>query len=110
MAEGTPAALKAEVGDPTLEIGSPTRPTTTAARPRSRPSARPCPPAPAVAVRLPGGAAALPAVVRALDDAGVAGDGLDLAQPTLDDVFAAKTGRRLEAETAEEGAAAPPAA
>ena len=60
-----------------------------------------------LAVRLPAGAAALPAAVRALDDAGVDVAGLDLAQPTLDDVFVAKTGRHLEAETAEGPAGAP---
>ena len=108
VAEGTPTALKAEVGDPTLHIGVadpadaergvgvlsafgevvPTRPAT-------------------IAVRLPGGASAVAAVVRALDEAGVPATGLDLAQPTLDDVFVAKTGRRLESENVEEGVAAP---
>ncbi len=108
VAEGTPTALKAEVGDPTLHIGVadaadaergagvlsafgdvvPTRPS-------------------AIAVRLPGGASAVAAVVRALDEAGIPAIGLDLAQPTLDDVFVAKTGRRLESETVEEGLAAP---
>jgi len=58
-------------------------------------------------VRLPGGASAVAAVVRALDEAGVPATGLDLAQPTLDDVFVAKTGRRLESENVEEGVAAP---
>ncbi len=61
----------------------------------------------AIALRLPGGAAALPAAVRALDEAGVAVAGLDLALPTLDDVFVAKTGRRLEAEGAEGSAEGP---
>ena len=35
-------------------------------------------------------------MVRALDDAGVAVESLDLVKPTLDDVFVAKTGRHLE--------------
>ena len=106
VAEGTPRALKAEVGDPTLEIalgegGDPAR--AAAALSPFGPSVPSRPGT--VAVRLPGGAAALPAVVRALDDAGVSPAGLDLAQPTLDDVFAARTGRRLEAEEAAEAAA-----
>ena len=35
-------------------------------------------------------------VVRALDEAGVAVEHLELHQPSLDDVFADATGRRLE--------------
>lgn len=110
VAEGTPAALKAEVGDPTLHIGI--------ADPADHGRGElllaafgeilPSQPLD-IAVRLPGGASAVAGVVRALDEAGIPATGLDLAQPTLDDVFVAKTGRRLEAETAEEGAAAPAA-
>jgi ABC-2 type transport system ATP-binding protein len=110
VAEGTPAALKAEVGDPTLHIGI--------ADPADHQRGElllaafgeilPSQPLD-IAVRLPGGASAVAGVVRALDEAGIPAMGLDLAQPTLDDVFVAKTGRRLEAETAEEGAAAPAA-
>jgi ABC-2 type transport system ATP-binding protein len=49
-----------------------------------------------VAVRLRDGTAGLAEVVRALDAAGLAVDHLELQQPTLDDVFLAKTGRSLE--------------
>jgi ABC-2 type transport system ATP-binding protein len=35
-------------------------------------------------------------VVRALDEAGYAVEGIELVRPTLDDVFAEKTGHRLE--------------
>ena len=49
-----------------------------------------------VAVRLPGGEADLAEVVRALDAEGIAVAHLQLHQPTLDDVFLAKTGRTLE--------------
>ena len=105
---GRPPRSRPRWATPRSTSASPTRPTTPAARACSRPSARSCPAGPsAVAVRLPGGASAVAGVVRALDEAGIAATGLDLAQPTLDDVFVAKTGRRLEAETAEEGAAAP---
>ena len=57
----------------------------------------------AVAVRLrePGGGAVAD-VVRALDQSGVALSDLTLRQPTLDDVFLAKTGRPLEAGEGEE--------
>jgi ABC-2 type transport system ATP-binding protein len=46
-------------------------------------------------------------VVRALDAAGLSVAALELVQPTLDDVFIAKTGRHLEGE--ETAAAEPPA-
>jgi ABC-2 type transport system ATP-binding protein len=49
----------------------------------------------------------LVAVVRALDSADVRVADLQLHQPSLDDVFLAKTGRKLETdETPEEVAAA----
>jgi ABC-2 type transport system ATP-binding protein len=35
-------------------------------------------------------------VVRALDEAGLAVESLELVQPSLDDVFLARTGRHLE--------------
>lgn len=44
----------------------------------------------------------LPALVRALDQAGIALKGLNLAQPTLDDVFLRVTGERLPSEEPED--------
>jgi ABC-2 type transport system ATP-binding protein len=97
VAEGTPAALKAAVGDPCLRV--------TVGRPDQRDAARRAlaqfgAPVPGdddvVAVRLPGGSSSLPDAVRALDEAGVVADEIDLALPSLDDVFLAKTGRHLE--------------
>jgi ABC-2 type transport system ATP-binding protein len=108
VAEGTPVELKAQVGDPTLQLtladaADHDRATTALAS-----FGRPLPARPGhLALRLPGGASALPAVVRALDEAGVAAAALDLALPTLDDVFVAKTGRHLETEGAEEPVAVP---
>jgi ABC-2 type transport system ATP-binding protein len=49
-------------------------------------------------VELAGGATEVAPVVRALDEAGLAVESLDLVEPTLDDVFVAKTGRHLEVE------------
>jgi len=46
-------------------------------------------------VEVAGGAAEIPSVVRALDEAGIAVGALELVQPTLDDVFVAKTGYHL---------------
>jgi len=96
VAEGTPDALKAEIGRPTVEAV----PTNDGDRERTEailsrfgeavPSGR------GVAVRLRTGAADLAEVVRALDGEGVAVSQLQLHQPSLDDVFLAKTGRSLE--------------
>jgi hypothetical protein len=44
------------------------------------------------------GAGDIAQVVRSLDDAGYAVASLELVEPSLDDVFIAKTGRRLEGE------------
>jgi ABC-2 type transport system ATP-binding protein len=109
VAEGTPSELKAQVGEPTLNVALAHAEDEGAATAALRPLGEPLPARPgALALRLPGGAAALPAAVRALDDAGVEVAGLDLALPTLDDVFVAKTGRRLEAEGSEEPATPAP--
>jgi ABC-2 type transport system ATP-binding protein len=110
VAEGTPAALKAEVGDPTLRItlADPSAHDAGARALSAFGEALPAERGGALAVRLPGGAESLPGVVRALDEAGVVAAGLDLAMPSLDDVFVARTGRHLEAaDGADETAAAP---
>jgi hypothetical protein len=49
-----------------------------------------------VAVRLAGGASQIASVVRALDDAKIQVEGIELHMPSLDDVFQEATGRRLE--------------
>lgn len=106
VAEGTPSELKAQVGDPTLTItfgdaGDVPRAALALARFGEPLPARPG----TIAVRLPEGAAALPSVVRSLDEAGVPATELDFALPSLDDVFVAKTGRHLEGEGADDAAA-----
>jgi ABC-2 type transport system ATP-binding protein len=99
VAEGTPRELKGQVGDPTItvQLAQPDDASRAAgvlgAFGPSVPAAEGI-----VAARLPDGAAAVADVVRALDEAGVAVAGLDLAEPSLDDVFVAKTGRRLEGQ------------
>jgi ABC-2 type transport system ATP-binding protein len=97
VAEGTPAALKAEIGRPTVQ-----------ARPAEgiplqgleAVLARFGEPLPAdhgaAAVRLFDGADELADVVRALDAEGVQFADLQIHAPSLDDVFLAKTGRSLE--------------
>ena len=49
-------------------------------------------------VELDGGATEVAKVVRALDEAGIAVESLDLVEPSLDDVFVAKTGEHLEGD------------
>jgi ABC-2 type transport system ATP-binding protein len=107
VAEGTPTALKAQVGRPTLEA-IPSNPD--AAGRIAEILARfgePCSSTKGVAVRLRSGDAGLVDVVRALDGDGVRVENLELHQPTLDDVFLAKTGRSLEGAEDEEERAAP---
>jgi ABC-2 type transport system ATP-binding protein len=97
VAEGTPAALKAEIGRPTVEA-VPREPSErarlAAVLERFGPSAGGSPKG--AAARLEGGEAQLAEVVRALDAEGVAIEQLQLHAPSLDDVFLAKTGRSLE--------------
>ena len=110
VAEDTPENLKAEIGHPTVEV----RPADVSLGDgfasalegfgklvRGEDGS--------IAVQLPGGEAQLAEVVRALDAAGLHVASLHLHQPSLDDVFLAKTGRKLEgsSEEAEEPVEAP---
>ncbi|MDQ3676418.1 MAG: ATP-binding cassette domain-containing protein [Actinomycetota bacterium] len=110
VAEGTPAALKAQVGRPTVEL-SPRDPAGCGA---ARNALEPFGEAVAarqdgsIAVRLASGADQLADIVRALDAADIPVAHLALHEPTLDDVFLAKTGRSLEG-AADQGAADMPA-
>jgi ABC-2 type transport system ATP-binding protein len=107
VAEGTPEELKAEIGRPSVEATPADRGERDAvAAVLSRfGGAVPGPPN-AAAVRLEPGED-LASVVRALDAAGLKVADLQLHQPSLDDVFLAKTGRKLEpADAPEEVAAA----
>jgi ABC-2 type transport system ATP-binding protein len=98
VADGSPAALKAGIGDPLLTVtaaegSSPDD----IARVLGRFGQVVAGSAAAGAgVRLPGGSAAMADAVRALDEEGVQFRAIDLAEPTLDDVFLACTGRHLE--------------
>jgi ABC-2 type transport system ATP-binding protein len=105
VAEGTPHALKQEIGRSSVEA--------IPANPDDREAieavlgrfGEPAAASPkGVAVRLPGGSESLSDVVRALDGEGLEVAHLQLHAPSLDDVFLAKTGRSLEG--AEDDAAA----
>ena len=102
VAEGTPAELKASVGQPTVEA--------IPADPADLPRAgeilarfgEPVSSTKGVGVRLTEGDADLADVVRALDADDVEVEHLQIHQPSLDDVFLAKTGRSLEGGDEEE--------
>lgn len=94
--EGRPAQLKAEVGAPTLLISvDADRVDTARSVLAGFGDARPTPEG-MLGVGLTEGAGAVSAVVRRLDEAGVAVHHLELNEPSLDDVFAEATGHRLE--------------
>jgi ABC-2 type transport system ATP-binding protein len=110
VAEGTPAALKAEIGRPTLEVV----PADPEQRPRFADILRrfgelvqvsPN----SIAVRCEHGEIDLAEIVRALDAEGLHATNLQLHAPSLDDVFLEKTGRTLEGAAAEAEAEVEPA-
>ena len=104
VAEGTPGSLKSEVGKPHLEMALADGAATGAVEAVCAKFGRPLPAKDGkVLVELERGAGQVAEVVRALDDAGIAVESLDLVEPSLDDVFVAKTGYHLEAEEHEEG-------
>jgi len=107
VAEGTPAALKAEVGRPHLDLVLGEGCDLDRAREvvtrfgDDRPTTEGC----HLSIALARGAADIAPILRALDDAGIEVAELELKQPTLDDVFLDKTGEHLEGS---EGPSAPP--
>jgi ABC-2 type transport system ATP-binding protein len=98
VAEGTPQALKAEVGRPHLELSLVDREGTEArAEEVLGRFGRPLPARDGtLMVELEHGTAEVGPIVIALNEAGLAVESLDLVQPTLDDVFVDKTGQHLE--------------
>jgi ABC-2 type transport system ATP-binding protein len=99
VADGTPAALKAEVGWPHLDVMLEGEfPDTARAREILRRFGEELPVDDGVhcSVQVVEGAAAIAPVVRALDEGGFKVKSLELVAPTLDDVFVQKTGRHLE--------------
>jgi ABC-2 type transport system ATP-binding protein len=111
VAEGTPEALKAEIGRPSVEA----IPRDPAELPRmkdvlSRFGESVTGSPKGASVRLSGGDAQLAEVIRALDSESIEIQELQLHAPTLDDVFLAKTGRSLEGQAGAEPASEPAAA
>jgi ABC-2 type transport system ATP-binding protein len=108
VAEGTPAALKAGLGRDVLTVSL--------IDPSQHEAAgvalvglvgldHVTDAAEGLAVYVENGAAAIADLVRLLTAAGIEPTGITLARPSLDDVFLASTGRRIEATTTAEPAA-----
>jgi len=98
VAEGTPTALKSEVGKPHLELclveqdGKESRAEEVLGR-----FGRPLPARDGtLMVELDRGASQVGPIVVALNQAGLDVESLDLVQPSLDDVFVQQTGQHLE--------------
>jgi ABC-2 type transport system ATP-binding protein len=97
VAEGTPKALKAEIGRPTVDaVPADPADREAVARILERFGERTAASPKGVAVRLVHGEEDLAEISRALDEQGVHVEQLQLHAPSLDDVFLAKTGRSLE--------------
>jgi ABC-2 type transport system ATP-binding protein len=97
VAEGTPTALKAQIGHPTVEA-IPRDPADREALGRvlERFGERADGVPRGASVLLDGDESQLADIVRAFDGEGIAIEHLQLHAPSLDDVFLAKTGRSLE--------------
>ena len=103
VAEDTPESLKAEVGRPHLELSLAEEVAERANGVVSRFGKLLPAKDGKVLVELAGGATEVAPVVVALDESGIAVESLELVQPSLDDVFVAKTGYHLEAEEEDTG-------
>jgi ABC-2 type transport system ATP-binding protein len=103
VAEGTPEQLKAEIGCKTVEAvpmeASEKGAVTTVLE---RFGVQTAGSRGSVAVQLASSDGNLVEIVRALDGEGLRIANLQIHEPTLDDVFLAKTGRHLEGATQEE--------
>ena len=98
VAEGTPQELKGEIGNPHLELSLAEGTASQASEVLAR-FGKPLPGKDGkLLVELEGGATEIAPVVRALDEAGIAVESLELVEPSLDDVFVAKTGYHLEGD------------
>jgi ABC-2 type transport system ATP-binding protein len=103
VAEDTPQQLKDEFGNPHLELSLAEESAERALEIVGR-FGTPLPSKDGkVLVELAGGATEIAPVVVALDENGIAVESLELVEPSLDDVFVAKTGYHLAAEDEETG-------
>ena len=105
VAEGTPASLKAQIGRPTVEAVPADPQQLGAVVAVLERFGAPTQGAPGSAAVFLDGKGDLADVVRALDAEGVRIQNVQLHAPSLDDVFLAKTGRKLEGDEEPEPAA-----
>jgi ABC-2 type transport system ATP-binding protein len=94
--EGQPEALKATIGADTLVVTVGADHEIRAAEVLERFGSSRAAKTGSVAIGLEGGPSALSGALRALEDAGIAVEHVELDAASLDDVFAEATGRRLE--------------
>ena len=107
VAEGTPGELKTQVGRPHLEVHIADGAVEQAHEVLERFGKQLPSKDGVVLVELERGAAEIAPVVRALDEAGILVDSLELVEPSLDDVFVAKTGYHIEGEETDAEVEAP---
>jgi ABC-2 type transport system ATP-binding protein len=106
VTEGSPDALKAEIGRPSVEVIPADQADLARAREVIARFGEPANSSPkSVAVRLARGESQLAEVVRVLDAESISLEHLQLHAPTLNDVFLAKTGRSLEGAEEEDAEA-----
>ncbi len=100
VAEGTPSSLKSQIGNPHIQLQLEEGSIADAERVCAE-IGKLMPPVDGrtVMVEVEHGAADIPRVVRALDEAGIEVASLELVHPTLDDVFVATTGRHVQVPT-----------
>ena len=106
VAEGTPDALKSELGSDVVTVGLQAEQHEAA---RAALSGVPSldhitDAAEGLAVYVDDGAAAVPDIVRLLDETDIRPGAITLSRPSLDDVFLAATGRRIEGAVPAEAA------
>jgi ABC-type multidrug transport system ATPase subunit len=97
VAQGTPDDLKARLGGDRVELrvaAQAAQRAVDALAPLSAAVPDFDPATATVSVRVPSGAAAVPAAVRALDDADVPVTDVTVSRPSLDDIFLTLTGGR----------------
>jgi ABC-2 type transport system ATP-binding protein len=99
VAEGTAESLKAEVGKPRMELVLAAGEQTDCMGVLAS-FGKPLPAKDGkLMIEVEDGVAAIAPVVRALDEAGILVESLDVVEPTLDDVFVEKTGQHLEGDS-----------
>ncbi|MFL6204108.1 MAG: ATP-binding cassette domain-containing protein [Acidimicrobiales bacterium] len=101
--EGNPQVLKTAIGADTLVVSVGVDHEVRAAEVLDRFGSRRAAKTGSVAIGIAGGPSSLAGALRALEDAGIPVEHVELDAPSLDDVFAEATGRRLEGAAAADG-------